>query len=271
MYKAIFIDIDGTLRNSKRQLTDKTREIVKKVTEKGILVILCSGRPRKHAENVSRQANASKYIITSNGSGIYDYEDNKTISINCMDKQECIELYKIAESISAKIMMNGESGRVVNRITDFDGTEKQLDQTIEEYVENNNIEQCVITDRDFQKIKKIKPLIEKLKKVEIKNQHKSLTDETTPKEGNIYYDIADIQSNKGNAIIKLCKLLNIDLKDTVAIGDEYNDLSMFQIVGYSVAMGNANEKIKAQVNEVTLSNDEDGVAVFLEKLLHEEK
>ena len=268
MYKAIFIDIDGTLVNSQGKISNKTRETIKKVTEKGILVVICSGRPRNFTENISREANASKYIITSNGSGIYDYEEDKALVINSMDKQECIELYKITETINAKFIMNVGATRVVNKLTDFDGTEEKLEVPIEEFVEKNDIEQCVILDKDFEKIKSIKPQIEKLQKVAIKNQHKSLIDESIPKQGSvIYYDVASVESDKGHAIKKFCQILEIDLKDTIAIGDQYNDLAMFKVVGHSVAMGNANDDIKAQADEVTAANDDDGVAVFLENLL----
>ena len=272
MYKAVFIDIDGTLLNSQKQISNKTKEIIKSVTEKGILVVLCSGRPRNFTENISREANASKYIITSNGSGIYDYEEDKVLAINSMNKQECIELYKITEAIDAKFIMNVGATRIVNKLTHFDGTEEKLKVPIEEFVEKNNIEQCVIEDKDFGKMKYIKPKIEKLQKVAIKNQHKSLIDKSVPKQGStIYYDVASVESDKGHAIKKICEILEIDLEDTVAIGDDYNDLSMFKVVGHSIAMGNANEDIKAEADEVTVSNDEDGVALFLEKLLNDKK
>ena len=65
MVKAIFIDIDGTLRDSNKNLSVKTIDTIKKATEKGILVILCSRRPRKYTEQTSRECFASKYIITS--------------------------------------------------------------------------------------------------------------------------------------------------------------------------------------------------------------
>lgn len=63
MVKAIFIDIDGTLRDSNKNLSVKTIDTIKKATEKGILVILCSGRPRKYTEQISRECFTSKYII----------------------------------------------------------------------------------------------------------------------------------------------------------------------------------------------------------------
>ena len=59
---------------------------------------------------------------------------------------------------------------------------------------------------------------------------------------------------------------SIKKEETIAIGDDSNDVSMFKEVGLSVAMGNANDKIKEIADVVTLSNEEDGVAIFLEKL-----
>ena len=96
MVKAIFIDIEGTLKKKKKVLTERTINAVKKVGEKGILVILCSGRPRKYTENISRECFASQYIITSSGGMIYDYKQNKVLYVNKMDKEAIIKLYDIA-------------------------------------------------------------------------------------------------------------------------------------------------------------------------------
>ena len=87
----------------------------------------------------------------------------------------------------------------------------------------------------------------------------------------IYFDIANIDSNKGNAVNKLLKILNIKKDETIAIGDDNNDLSMFEEVGYKVAVDNAIDIVKEKADEITLSNDEDGVAVFLEKLMEEKE
>ena len=116
MYKAIFIDIDGTLRDNNENISDRTIKAIKKVTEKGILVILCSGRPRKYTENISRECKASSYIITSNGGSIYDYENNETLYINKMNKKAVIDLYKIAEKVNARFIMHIADSIVVNRL-----------------------------------------------------------------------------------------------------------------------------------------------------------
>lgn len=63
------------------------------------------------------------------------------------------------------------------------------------------------------------------------------------------------------------EILNIKKEETIAIGDDINDLSMFEQVGYKVAVDNAIDVVKEKADEITLSNDEDGVAVFLDKLI----
>ncbi len=65
----------------------------------------------------------------------------------------------------------------------------------------------------------------------------------------------------------MLEILNIKKEESIAIGDDNNDLSMFEQVGYKVAMENAIDSVKQKADEITLSNDEDGVAIFLDKLL----
>ena len=66
--------------------------------------------------------------------------------------------------------------------------------------------------------------------------------------------------------MEFCKALNISLEETVAIGNDFNDVPMFKVAGYSVAMKNSNDEVKKYADEITESNENDGVAIFLEKL-----
>ena len=266
MCKAVFIDIDGTLRHNNKYISDKTISTIKNLTNNGILVIVCTGRPRKYTEDISRKCHASKYIITSNGGSIYNYENNKIIYENIMNKKACIELYKIAKQANARFIMNVGENSVVNKLKYLDGSELKLKTDIEKFVNENDVVQCTIADDNFEKIKSLRAYIENIENVDIKNQHKSLIDCNESKHGTIFYDVANIESSKGNAIEKFCGMLNINLKDTIAIGDGENDISMFKVVGYSVVMENANDTVKKYADEITASNEHDGVAVFLEKL-----
>ena len=141
-----------------------------------------------------------------------------------------------------------------------------LEEPIENFVNNNPITQCVFASLELEKIQNIKEEIDDIKNIEIVNLSGCLANDKLPKEKPFFLDITCRGTSKGNAIKNLCKYLKIDLKDSVAIGDSYNDVTMFEIVGHSVAMGNASEDIKKIVDEVTDTNNEDGVAKFLEKL-----
>lgn len=162
--------------------------------------------------------------------------------------------------------MNVGEGRVVNKVKHAD-QEKKLDENIKDFVYKNDVVQCTIADSNFEKIKNLIPKIEKVENVEIKNKHKSLVDSKFKDDKTVFCDIANINSNKGIAVKKLLEILNIKKEEAIAIGDDNNDLSMFEQVGYKVAMGNAIDIVKEKADEITLSNDEDGVAVFLERLL----
>ena len=162
--------------------------------------------------------------------------------------------------------MNVGEGRVVNKLINA-YQEIQLDEDIKYCVYNNPVVHCTIADSDFDKIKNLIPKIDKVENVEIKNRHNSLLDDKFKDDKTVFCDIANTNSNKGNAVKKLLEILNISKEDTIAIGDDNNDLSMFEQVGYRVAVDNAIDIVKEKADEITLSNDEDGVAVFLEKLL----
>lgn len=269
MFKAIFIDIDGTLRDNNKNISKRTIESIKKMKEKGILVIISSGRPRKYTENISKECFASRYIITSSGAEVFDYEENKSIFNAKMDIQACIKLYNIAQENGTRFIMSVGDYRVVNRLKYNDGSEILLQEDIEYFLKKNDVLQCVISDSDFNKVKRLRTQIEKVANIEIKNQSKCLINENVEPEGSIYYDIANPNISKGNAIEKLCEFLNIDMKDTIAIGDDFNDISMFKVAGKSIVVSNASDDIKKYANEIILSNEEDGVAIYLEKLILE--
>lgn len=267
MYEAIFIDIDGTLRDNNKNISKRTIRAIKNTVEKGIYVVLSSGRPKKYTEEISKECGASQYIITSNGGNIYNYEQNKIIYNNVMSKQAIIELYKIAEQADVRIVMDVGENRVVNKLKYLDGSETVLNIDIETFVEKNEVQLCTISDTNFGKMEKLQEQIDKIKDIEIKQKLKSFGDGKKNKEEIMYYFIANKESCKGNAIEKFCEVLNIDLKNTIAIGDDYNDISMFKVVGHSVVMENANNEVKKYADEITMSNERDGVAIFLENLL----
>lgn len=255
MYKIIFIDIDGTLRNDNKEITDRTKEAINKIVRKGIKVVICSGRRTQYTEEVSKEALASSYIIGCNGGEIVDYNKKETIYLNRIEKEEVNVLYYLAQKYGVQADIISQKN-----------AEIPLQDTIENFVKTNSVIQCIFSSTVLEKIEKIRKDIELINNVEIVNLSKCLVDSKLPKEQPFFLDIACKGTSKGNGIKKLCEYLKIDLKETVAIGDSYNDLTMFEVVGHSVVMGNAPDDIKKIADEVTDTNNNDGVAKFLEKI-----
>ena len=113
--KIAFIDIDGTLTNSKKEITNSTVEAVKKLTSKGIYVVLCSGRTNGYVCEFSKTANASNYVITCNGAEIYDYKKKKNIYSNKLSLKDVTTLWNYCKERNIECNINTEYKRYTNR------------------------------------------------------------------------------------------------------------------------------------------------------------
>lgn len=266
--KTVFIDIDGTLRNSKRKLTKRTIDVLKKVKAKGINCYLTTGRPRWKTKAVCLEADMGEFIISTTGSDIYNLKTDEVVFQQQMDKNALKKIYEIAMKHSAFIKFQAGFDIITNkRRTPNHPYRKLLPENIDQFLNNNVITQVLVEDFDIEKVKVLYKEILKIKEVKITNHTKVLFDKNpnwTGKE-TAYIDINSPNVSKGEAVKILCDKLNLDLKDVICIGDSQNDISMLEIAGKSVVMGNAKNEIKKYADFIALSNDEDGVARFLEQ------
>lgn len=265
--KVIFMDIDGTLRNSNRKLTKRTINAVKKIQSLGINVILCSGRSRNHTQNVSKQVGASRFIISSNGADVYDYEKHKSIYNTFIENQACIQMYNVATQNNLRFIMNVDDVRYVTDSQDQDEMDRILNSTMEEFLKNHNVAQCILLDKDFNKMKRLQDEIEGIDSICAINKSKSLIFDDEPIDHKrTYFDLVSTKTSKGNAIKKMCEYLGVSLDQAMAFGDSVNDVQMFEVVGWPVVMGNASDDIKKLGKVIADTNDNDGVAQILERL-----
>ena len=270
MYKIIFADIDGTLRNSKREITGRTKDDIKKLRSKGIEVVLCSGRPRCEVERVSRECGASRYIISSNGAEVYDYIAKKVLYKDLVNINAIEKLYQIVEKTDCVFVMHSGNIRIVNKIKYNDHTEIIPSKGIIDAAYENDILQCTIIGKNLDKMRIIRDKILEVKETKIVNESKCFNNKKMIANDSIYCDVVDKNVSKGFAVSKLCDILNVNKKETIGIGDSYNDLEFLDYVGYSVAMKNSVRGLKSRVDYVTNSNDLDGAAEFFEKVLNNE-
>ena len=263
MYKAIFIDIDKTLLDGNGKVTPKTALAIEQAKKHGIRIFLISGRSRMFA--IKFQEFSTRYMINSNGADIYDCEKKETLYQSAMEPKICEKLYEMAQKEDMVIKLDFGLARAVNKPEYLESYEIELTEKIDDFLRNNKVIQIAICDERLEKIENLKKYIKETTTLEVINQ---FIWEVNGKVMNAIH-ITNTGVSKGNAMAGLCKFLKVDVKETVAIGDKINDISMIKMAGLGVAMGNATKDVKQIADMVTSSNEEDGVAKVLEKIWEE--
>lgn len=261
MYKAVFLDLDDTLLDNEKNISEENKAAIKYVKEKGGLVCIASGRSIEATKKYHNMAEASRYIIYSNGAGIFDCDTNEKLFSADIEKEICFNLYNYSVENNIGIRIDTPYGRFIS-------DEKyalNLDIVFEPEEGTN-----IIMDNDILQIsflaeeeEKRRIAIDFVKEnipqtIKIENIFK-----TGMKEEFFAINLVNTNVSKGNAINGLCKFLKINLENVIAIGDGLNDISMIKTAGLGIAMENAELEVKEVADEITSTNLENGVAKIL--------
>ena len=255
----IAIDSDGTLKNSNGEISNRSKIIIKKLIDKGNIIVICTARPRYHTLEVAKEVNSSDYLISSNGTELYNNICKNVIYSSYLSKKICKKIYCDCMKNELRCIFVCDNTEYA---TEFVRNDYQIlldDNNVEDML-NNNIKQIMIISKNKVKVREYKKIIKERKGINI-------TDSSNNNKDELWFSIISNKSSKGKALKELAKYLKIPIKNTIAIGNDKNDISMFEIAGTSVAVNNASKTIKNKADYVTLSNDEDGVAIYLESLL----
>lgn len=265
--KAICSDIDGTLLNKDRELSQRTIAAVKALP-KGFPVVLTSSRMPAAMRHLQTELGIDDHpLICYNGGYVID-GSGKVLDSVAVNYDLC---QTIANTISGSevhmSLYNGEQWHTPlddhwkfreERNTKVTSTLQPLPQTLAEYASN---------DRGAHKVMLMGPA------EEIQQAFDQLggflnEDIHLYRAKDTYIEIAPKAISKATALTTLLKdLFDIPPQQVMAFGDNYNDMDMIQTVGWGVAVGNAREELKKVANEVTAANTEDGVAISIEKWL----
>ena len=260
------MDLDGTLNNDQKVITEKTRAALLRAQEQGIRLVLASARPSPglyRERDVLRLQDHGGILMSYNGGRIVDAATGRVLFETAMDLQQARTVLRALESLPVTpILDDGERFYV----TDRNGYQVA-------YECRNNAMQCVEVENiaDFISFAPIKILMSVDPRIisQIQKQIASvlpprlLVVQTAP----FYLEIIPITINKGRGLLEICKALNVDPGEVIAFGDAENDIPMLQTAGIGVAMGNAGVQVTAAADMVTGSNNEDGIAAALELLL----
>ena len=287
MYKLIAIDLDGTMLNSYGIVTENTKNIIKKTIQKGIDIIIASGRPIDSIKTIAKEIGSEKYFIAGNGALVYDIQKNEIMYEKYMTKQKVMEIIKICETNSISYNIYTEKTIIAKSLKynvlyyykenlkkeENKKTNITIVKDILEFVKNSENEKFLkITICDEDKVV-FNSIIRKLREVsDIEVLDVSHISRKVIKQGTeeipIEYHYTEISSknvDKWDAIQFLMEKMNIKKEEVITIGDNINDKKMIENAGVGIAMGESTPVIKEIADYVTTNNNEEGVALAIQK------
>ncbi|QNU65913.1 HAD family phosphatase [Ruminiclostridium herbifermentans] len=271
MYKLVAIDLDGTLLDSTKEISARNKKAIASAIEKGVKIVICSGRVYSGARLYAKQIGSKDPIIACNGAVITEKIDGRIIYSNYLHTEACLRINDIFHKHD--LYFHVYAGDTMY-------TEK-LAFTSLKYFEKNK----TLPEEDRVDIEVVKDMAAKLKSISGKvlkfvavsdnrellkiarYEIEQLKDVDVMSSNYDNFEVLQKGVNKGDALKRLSEYLNIPPSEMIAIGDNENDISMFKYAGLSVAMENGEDFAKEAAQYVTASNNDDGVALAIERFI----
>ncbi len=264
----IAMDLDGTLFNHNGEITQKTKEELKRVGAMGVHTVISTGRPFNGLPFEQIKDTQIEYAITTNGASIYRVENKECLYDNSMtfDIYEPILKYILSKEIHIDLYIDGEGFTPVRCRENLGRLD--VPESLRKYMiaTRTPVENLMEYVKDCgAKVQKInlnfypQPDGSLLYREEVLHYLKSTPEIEVVCGGFNNFEISKAGVTKSEGLRELTALLNVPMEQTMAIGDSENDYSMINAAGIGVAMQNASEEILAIADYVTTSNEEDGV------------
>lgn len=240
-YRLLAVDLDETLLTKDKRITKETKLSIARAEQAGVVVIFATGRGLERVENFLKELNLNNPMVLVNGAEVWK-KPGQLWERHFINSEAIRTLYYIAEEAGAKYWGYNADGLVHSS----DWTEGMLDLDWLKFG---------IRHDDINVINKIKEQVKGLKTLEV----------TSSAQTNLEMSAKGISKETG--VRKVCKELNIKMKHVMAIGDNLNDFKLIQAAGLGVAMGNADDRLKEVADQITDTNEADGVAKAIQNFL----
>ena len=265
-YKMLAFDLDGTLNNDEKIITPATKQAIMAVQKQGVIVALVSGR---QAPGLQREADALSLQdyhglrISYNGGRIQEATTGEILFDSSIENKTAVEFLRHLEKWP-------ELSPIVDDGTAILTTDASRHKVMDESRNNNlaveivaNIADAVAL-RGFQPVKILTAAPNEILVPHLEDIRRGFEESMSfVQSAPWFYEGTAKGVSKRSALEAACQKLGIARSEVMAFGDAQNDMSMLEFAGYGVAMGNACEELKAMADEITLSNNEDGIAVTL--------
>lgn len=269
--KMIGLDLDGTLLTDKKELTARTKAVISRTLSQGIVVLVATGRPWMGIPEELRNFPGMRYALTSNGARIIDAQEERVIEEHLLSPELALQALEICGKYDTlqEVYFDGQGYAPADKMAVVERYHRNPSMC--EYMRNTRIP----VDNIAELVKEENRGLDKVQALfaDMGERTQAWTElrEVGGLElvGSLKYNI-EINAagvNKGTGLVNLGKMLGIKRGEIMAFGDGDNDIVMLKEVGIGVAMANAEAKVKEAADYITMSNEEDGVAEAIEKMV----
>ena len=273
--KAIVMDVDGTLTNGKKQITEKTKEVLLKSQSKGIKLILASGRPTTGLIGFAKVLEMDKnngLLVSFNGSKVVDCETFEELFNEPMSIEEGKAVLEHMKKFEVRPMVDKGEYMLVNNVFDnkIYARNGQEINIIEYESRGGNYKLCEIDDLAEYIDYPLNKILTAGQPDYLKEHYREMMEPFKDKlscmfTADFYFEFTAKGIDKAKALETVLKPMGINEDEIISFGDGQNDLSIIKYAGIGVAMENAVDELKEQADEITLSNEDDGIAYSLLK------
>ncbi|WNS77826.1 Cof-type HAD-IIB family hydrolase [Domibacillus sp. DTU_2020_1001157_1_SI_ALB_TIR_016] len=282
--KLIAIDLDGTLLSPEMEITKENIEALRKAQSQGNIVMICSGRAPEDIQQILKKYEISCPLAGSNGT-VVQVNESVLESIS-LDRKDII---KIAEKLDEdkvpyRVYTNHGiyvpadwSERVAFAVKkdriEIEGLPDEVYQRITEQPQKSSLIKYfnkyseLFNEEDLTVQKFFVLTLNSTTKTALSAYLGGISSIVITSSGPLNIEVMDQNGNKGNALKRVAEYYGIPLDNTVAIGDNFNDVPMLELAGLSIAMGNADPLVKEMCDRVTHSNDKNGVAHAIDRYI----
>jgi Cof subfamily protein (haloacid dehalogenase superfamily) len=284
MIKLLALDLDGTLLNSSGKIPEANKQAIRKAEEKGVLVTIATGRRFRDARPLGLELELNAPLITHNGA-LLKYAGNlETVAVSLLANETIEEILRVGRDFGADAMLScdphGKGTLLYDRISDEN-------ISLQKYIKWSRTMHGDEAEKAVRHVESLEEILDEIETVHVsfsgkcapmahlaiilENELNSTATVLTTVYPHFDFTLIDVlppDASKGIGAEKLALLNDLEAKNVMAIGDNFNDLEMLEFAGTGVLMGNAEPSLLERAEfYTTLSNDENGVAAAIEKFI----